>query len=187
MAPRPENPGDDFPYQAPDDSKLNSVFIPLFLSSDDELSVLLTLRSRNMAHGGQISFPGGQIEKGETARSAAIRETCEEIHCQKKDILIAGKLSSLYLHRTNNLIEPFAGKLDTQPDLTISNREVEEIIPVPVCDLLEEKNMVREKWILRDGAVFDVPFWGIHEVPLWGATAMILSELLHLYGEFKNG
>lgn len=183
MAPVPETP-EDYYLNPPEDSRPSSVLIPLFLNHKRELSVILTLRPEHLAHGGQISFPGGGIENGETARQAAIRETMEEIGVRKEDIDVAGKLTPLYLRRTNNFIEPFAGKLSTQPDLTITNREVDEVIPVSIESLLNEKNFKREPWTLSNGTKMEVPHWTIHNVPLWGATAMMLNELLELYIEF---
>lgn len=183
MAPLPEKP-EDYYLNPPEDSRPSSILIPLFLNQSNEISIILTLRPEHLAHGGQISFPGGGIENGETARQAAIRETMEEIGVRKEDIDVAGKLTPLYLRRTNNFIEPFAGKLTTQPDLTITNREVDEVIPVAINSLLNGYNIKREPWTLSNGARMEVPYWTIHNVPLWGATAMMLNELLELYAEF---
>jgi len=186
MAPLPEKPGDYY-LTPPENSRSSSVLIPLFLNQNKDLSIILTLRTKHLAHGGQISFPGGGIESGETAYQAAVRETCEEIGIRKQEIYVAGKLTPLYLQRTNNFIEPFVGKLTTQPDLTVTNREVDEVIPVSINSLLNKNNFKKEPWTLGNGIKMEVPYWTIHNVPLWGATAMMLSELLELYTEFKSG
>jgi len=183
MAPKPEKP-EDYYLNPPEDSRPSSVLMPLFLNRELELSIILTLRPDHLAHGGQISFPGGGIEIGETAKQAAMRETCEEIGIHSNNIDIAGKLTPLYLRRTNNFIEPFVGKLTTDPDLSITNREVEEVIPIAVDSLLDKKYFKREPWTLDNGTKMDVPYWTIHNVPLWGATAMMLNELLELYIEY---
>jgi len=187
MAPVPYKPADRFPFYPEGKSNLNSVLIPLYADPDDEISIILTLRSRGVNHGGQISFPGGQIEKSESAVDAALRETNEEIGIASKHVKIAGKMTSLYIHRTNNMVEPFVGMLMQKPDFSLSNKEVEEIIPVKIMDLADKNNIIVEEWELKKNSPFKVPYWNIHRVPLWGATAMMLSELIEIYKEFKHG
>ena len=187
MAPLPSKSADHFPLYPEGNSNLNSVLIPLYSDSDNDISIILTLRTRNVNHGGQISFPGGQIESNESAVNAALRETHEEIGISRKHVKIAGKMTSLYIHRTNNMVEPFVGMLTQKPDLHLSNREVEEIIPVKISTLADKNNITVEEWELRKNSPFKVPYWNIHKVPLWGATAMMLSELIEIYNEYKLG
>ncbi len=69
--------------------------------------------------------------------------------------------------------------------MTRNPNEVEEILTVSLDHLNSEENLVRERWDLREQQL-EVPYWDIHKVPLWGATAMMMSELLELYREFLN-
>ncbi|WP_176719421.1 NUDIX hydrolase [Rhodohalobacter halophilus] len=163
----------------------SSVLVPLFPDQDEELQVILTLRTDSIRHAGQISFPGGRSEVNETPVETALRESQEEIGIEPTTVNIAGNISPLYLDRSNNRISPFVGFLESKPELTRNPNEVEEIIFVQLDQLLKDQYLKREIWELQDRKLV-VPFWDIHRVPLWGATAMMMSELLELYQKFLN-
>lgn len=186
MSPVPLNPDVVLPSEKTETAHPSSVLIPLFPGPDQQLNVILTLRTNTIRHAGQISFPGGRRELNEDPKETAIRESEEEIGMDRSRIIIAGSITPLYLYRTDNQITPFVGFLDKKPDLIRNPNEVEEIIPVKLDDLKSEKNLVRERWDLPNQRPFNVPYWKIHRVPLWGATAMMMSELLELYREFLN-
>jgi 8-oxo-dGTP pyrophosphatase MutT (NUDIX family) len=153
------------------------------ISWKGELEVLLTLRAQDINHGGQLSFPGGGKEGDETIFETALREAQEEIGLHNEGIAIAGTLTSLYVGHSDNMVTPVVAFLEREQVLTPNPNEVSEIISVSLNKLLEEKNLVYEDWDLR-GTPYRVPFWNIHRVPLWGATAMVMSELIDLYQDF---
>lgn len=161
----------------------SSVLIPLFEDEKKMLNVILTLRTDSIRHAGQISFPGGRSEVNESPLETALRETREEIGILPEVFKIAGSLSPFYLSRSNNQITPFVGFLDKKPILTPNPNEVKEAFTVSLDNLLKEEFLIWETWNLRDHS-FKVPFWNVHSTPLWGATAMMMSELLELYEEF---
>lgn len=161
----------------------NSVLIPLYPDSKQDLNVILTLRTESIRHAGQISFPGGRAEVNETPKETALRETKEEIGIKPATIRLAGQISPLYLFKSDNKITPYVGFLDHKPTLTRNPNEVEEIITVKLNTLLSDTHLKRETWTLQEREL-EVPYWNIHRVPLWGATAMILSELLEIYKGF---
>lgn len=187
MSPVPLDPDFVLPRDTSETAHPSGVLIPLFPDEQEQLRVILTLRTKSIRHAGQISFPGGRQEDGdESLKQTALRETKEEIGVDKSLITLSGPISPLYLHRTDNQITPFVGFLQSRPELTPNPVEVEEIITVPISDLLSDTYRKREKWELPY-ATFEVPFWNFHNIPLWGATAMILSELLELYRTYlKN-
>lgn len=162
----------------------SSVLIPI-ISWKQELEILLTLRSADINHGGQISFPGGGSEGSETVEETALREAQEEIGLQPGKTDVIGLLSPLYVGHSDNMITPVVAFLNEAQKFTPNPNEVEEIFTVSLSDLVVESNLLDEEWDLR-GSPFKVPFWNIHRVPLWGATAMLLSELMVLYKEFQN-
>lgn len=168
---------------APDDASPSSVLIPIFMDEGGQLSVILTLRTSGIRHGGQICFPGGRSELNEEPLETALRESHEEIGLPAQDVQMLGSITSFYLQHTNNLINPFVGFLEKKPKMTRNPNEVEEIITVTLNELATDDKLINERWDLEHDS-FDVPYWDIHKVPLWGATAMILSELLELYREF---
>jgi len=183
MAPQPLDKQRERYFQPRKDSRLSGVLVPLFPNEDNMLEIILTLRSDDINHGGQISFPGGGAVDSENAVEAALREANEEIDLQKEDVEIVGELSSLYVRRSNNLVHPVVGFLGHKPSLSPDPTEVEEVFTVKLNDLTADCNLRVEKWDLLN-KTYEVPFWNIHRVPLWGATAMMLSELVELYRQY---
>ena len=185
MCPIPVN-GEQIQRQADKDLGYpSSVLVPLFPGTNRDLNVILTLRTNSIRHAGQISFPGGRAEVDETPVETALRESKEEIGINPGDVNIAGSISPLYLDRSDNRISPFVGFLESKPELTRNPNEVEEIIIVKMDQLLSDRLLKREIWELQNREL-EVPYWDIHRVPLWGATAMMMSELLELYQKFLN-
>ena len=185
MAPSPKNgtPNKTHYEPANDDFRNSSVLVP-FIAWKDELEVLLTLRTESINHGGQLSFPGGGKEGDETIEETALREAQEEIGLHTQDVDIIGQLTPLYVGHSDNMVTPVIAFLRKEQPFTPNPNEVDEIITIPLSELTSEHNMVKEEWDLR-GTPYHVPFWNIHRVPLWGATAMMMSELVELYKEFQ--
>jgi 8-oxo-dGTP pyrophosphatase MutT (NUDIX family) len=163
------------------------LIILTFNKNDTAPSVLLTLRSGNLnSHKGQISFPGGHLENGESSTEAALREANEEIGLISENIKIIGKLSDLYVPPSKSLISPILCYQINEQEWKINPDEVDELFFVSLNTLLEPSIKVIEKWKIGKELI-DVPFWNVHPTtPLWGATAMIISELLDLYEEYKD-
>ena len=170
-------------YPEDEDYRNSSVLVPI-ITWKEELEVILTLRTSGIKHGGQLSFPGGGKEGDETIEETALRETREEIGLVEDHVSIAGLLSPLYVNHSKNMVTPVVGFIAEEQQFTPNPNEVDEVFTVPLSELLESKNHIREEWDLKD-TKYTVPFWDIHHVPLWGATAMMMSELVELYKEFK--
>ncbi len=184
MLPQPADNSPEIPQDSIDSSGHPSgVLVPIFPGDAGDLSVILTLRTDSIRHAGQISFPGGRSENGESITETALRETREEIGIPESKIEVTGNLSPFYLYRTHNRITPVVGVLDSKPEMERNEAEVAEIITVKLDDLLSQNLLKRDKWELSQ-ATYWVPYWDIHRVPLWGATAMMMSELLEIYTEF---
>ncbi len=185
MSPVPLDPAFVLPREPSDTAHPSSVLIPLFTGEDNLLRVVLTLRTNHIRHAGQISFPGGRCDPGESLLETALRETKEEVGIESEDISIACSITPLYLYRTDNQITPYVGFLSKPPLLKPNPEEVEEAFSVALDDLLSDKHLERKEWHFNH-ASFDVPYWNIHRVPLWGATAMMMCELTELYREFRD-
>ncbi len=106
MAPKPISGGDMREMKAPKDANKSSVLVLLFPNEEQKLELVLTLRSHDIDHGGQISFPGGRAEEGETVTKTALREAREEINADPQLITVIGQLSDLYVAHSNNLVTP---------------------------------------------------------------------------------
>jgi 8-oxo-dGTP pyrophosphatase MutT (NUDIX family) len=157
----------------------------IILTNAENPEILFTLRSSNLRkHRGQISFPGGMIEEGETAQDAALRETFEEIGIERDKIKIIGRLSPLFVPPSNNLIHPFIGIIEKMPDLIISEDEVEECFTIKISYFADPINVFSKKEIL-EGYEVDMPYWEVEKKSkLWGATSMILHEFIDIYNEW---
>lgn len=183
MAPEPLAGGSLRKMEPPDDADPSSVLVLLFPNSDKKWELVLTLRSSEINHGGQISFPGGRAESGENVRQTALREAREEIGIVAEEVTVLGQLSELYVSHSNNRVVPVVGFQERRPEFNINPAEVEEVFAVELDSLLHKKNLTVEDWDLSSHT-YRVPYWDVHQVPLWGATAMMLNELLVLYREF---
>lgn len=174
---------DPFRVQSPPQHKeescrLSSVMILLLADSlSDEPKLTLTVRSFQLSHhAGQVSLPGGGIDEGETKEMAALREAREEIGVAEHDIRVVGKLSHLYIPVSNNLMFPIVGVTSSDTTFYPDPREVHEVFTVPVSQLLKEDVVEHRPWSFR-GKESSYPYWNLHnDIPVWGATAMILSE-----------
>ena len=150
----------------------------LLYPQDDAPHVLLTVRAGRLGkHAGQVSFPGGLIDAGESVREAALREAFEEVGLDPAAVRIAGALSPLYITVSNFAIHPVAGVADAPAPLRPSAAEVARLLPVPLDALADPANLRRgTRW--RDGLHCDVPYFEVRNERVWGATAMVLAELL---------
>ncbi len=186
MAPYPRNGKPNRTHYEPanDDFRNSSVLIP-FIDWKEDLEIVLTLRTQSINHGGQLSFPGGGKEGDETIEETALREAQEEIGLHTQSVDIIGQLTPLYVGHSDNMVTPVIAFLRKEQVFTPNPNEVDEILTVPIHDLVKEHNLVEENWDLR-GTPYHVPFWNIHRVPLWGATAMMMSELVELYKEYLS-
>lgn len=185
MSPTPLDPDFVLPRNPSETAHPSGVLIPVYPDSSQKLQVVLTLRSDRIRHAGQISFPGGRQENNEALKETALRELHEEVGIHSSSVKTAGPITPLYLYRTDNQITPFIGIMDEKPTLIPNPIEVSEILTADLDSLLSEKYKKRENWDLPQSS-FDVPFWDIHDVPLWGATAMIMSEFLSIYEKFRH-
>ncbi len=169
-------------FSPPSDARQSAVAVVL-RQEQGHFAVLLTLRSTVLRyHRGQLSFPGGRIEHGETPTDAALRELREEVGLPSRCVEVLGVLSPLYTPPSNSLITPVVMWCSAAVALSLDSYEVEEAFWVQLEELLG--SAVEEEWELPYGRMI-VPHWRVHpRVPLWGATAMILAELIELYAQW---
>lgn len=163
--------------------KHSSVLLLLY-PENNELQVCLIKRPAHMKHhAGQIAFPGGRIEKGETALETALRETWEEIGITSEQIEILGTLSELYVQVSRFQIHPFVGWLKNKPKFLICKNEVEKTILFPLKNMHNAFEEVELNTVTGNIKVPCIQFEG--EI-IWGATAMILSEFYDLLNLFET-
>ncbi len=182
MAPVPLTPGVGSVIlpEIPDSARRNAVILCLTGDTFEELRFILTQRSSHLPnHAGQLSLPGGGIEAEETPEQAALREMHEEVGVTLTPHHILGTLTPIFVPHSNNFIYTVvAWKPEAMP-FFMQPSEVDEAFYVSVAELLDPDKLINETWTLR-GMTMNVPFWRVHATPLWGATAMILSEFVEL-------
>lgn len=130
-------------------------------------------------HGGQISFPGGQVDKvDKNYIDTSVRETYEEIGVEPSDIEILGELTSIYVFASNFYVQPVVGFLPYNPTLKLQESEVDYTIQISLKTLKNPTTIQNKDFKFGSFEVKNMPFYNIQNEVLWGATAMITSEFL---------
>jgi 8-oxo-dGTP pyrophosphatase MutT (NUDIX family) len=165
-----------------------AVLVPLF-EEDGETRVLLTVRSGHLrSHRGEVAFPGGRLEPGETNQEAALREAYEEVGLDPSLATVIGHLSSLPTVSSNTLMTPVVATLAGRPSTRAAPAEVSRVFDVSLAELLEDRVFHEEWWAVpgrpgadgRPGGEFPVWFFSAGGEIIWGATARVLTELICL-------
>lgn len=155
----------------------------LLFPVDDEPFLALTLRGPEMDdHPGQVSFPGGRREHGEEYEDTALRESREEVGLLPETVRVVGRLSSLYIPPTDYCVVPVVGVTGERPDWRPDGTEVVEVIETPLGAFLGSDQPTREIWTI-DGRDVEVPHFRVEGHQVWGATSMVLAELVAILRE----
>jgi 8-oxo-dGTP pyrophosphatase MutT (NUDIX family) len=178
LAPMPR--AGDMTWEEAEGKSLKAAVLLLVYPKDGKPHLVFIRRpSTAPHHKDQIAFPGGQLEAGEDAVQAALREAHEEVGLPPAAVEVAGGLTPLYVPPSNFCIFPIVGRAGETPAFVPFEVEVAEIIEVPLAHLLDPASVRRETWTLDRGPVL-VPFYAFRGHKIWGATAMILAEFLTL-------
>ena len=182
MAVIPINSFTEKAFTPPKDAKQASVGIIVF-KENNKLFFLLTKRTENVEHHkGQVSLPGGAIDRNETAKNASLRETNEEIGIDSSTLESLGQLSSLYTPVSYFNIHVFLWYSKVQPQIKINNSEVDQVYKISLDELIDN-NLVSNTPINKSGFKINVPAYNFNECICWGATAMIITELKDIISE----
>ncbi len=174
MIPRPRG---ERPPGMPGRPRQGGVLVMVY-ANDGRSHLVLTRRRDDLDdHAGQISFPGGRREDGESLIRTAFREAHEEIGVEPAALTLLGELSPLYIPPTDYEVHPFVAWHKGQPTFRPQISEVAEILEVPLRSLLNPANRLEEPWEIR-GFQVQVPYYLVGPHKVWGATAMMLSEFL---------
>jgi 8-oxo-dGTP pyrophosphatase MutT (NUDIX family) len=175
MAPRPRAlPGDH-------DRLADAAVLILLYPAAAGTSLVLTRRTDTVAsHRSQVSLPGGRRERDESLEEAALRECAEELGVDFRAVTVLGALSPLEVPVSGYRIQPVVGFAASRPAFVPDPAEVAEVIEVAVEEL---PSSVREETWAQGGRTREVPFYLVGGHKVWGATAMILSEMLAVIRE----
>jgi 8-oxo-dGTP pyrophosphatase MutT (NUDIX family) len=179
MAPRPRPFWD--PGVVPEDAR-TAAGLALLYPRGGLTTLLLTLRGATLpTHGGQVSFPGGAVEAGESVEEAALREAEEEVGIGRASVAVRLRLTPLHIPVSRFVLHPVVATAGSPPAVRPCGAEVERVVEfeltaaaggsAPAIELRE-----------RDGIAIEVPYFDLGGVKLWGATAMVVAELLAVLG-----
>jgi 8-oxo-dGTP pyrophosphatase MutT (NUDIX family) len=165
---------------APTDALRESAVLVAVVDGPHGAEVLLTRRSESLtSHRGEISFPGGRVDAGETFEAAALREAHEEVALDPSAVRLGGRLDPISTLVSRSFIVPVVGAVDVQPTLWPAADEVDRIMWVPLAELTRSGTFHEEIWPFDDQhrPMF---FFELDDETIWGATARMLHQLLRV-------
>jgi len=158
----------------------HSAVLLLLADGPNGAEVLLTRRSMQMrSHRGEISFPGGRCDPGETPMETALREAEEEVGLDRDRPAVVGELEHLSTIVSKSYIVPIVATLDERVELSPQTGEADRVMWTPVAELTRSDTYHRERWGIPP---LDRPlhFFHLDDETVWGATARILVDLITL-------
>ena len=165
-----------------DNAKLAAVIALFYPGKNHNTYLAFILRKPSPdVHSGQIGFPGGKPEAEDLdLQHTALRETMEEIGVQPEAIQIITSLSEVYIPPSNYNVFPFIGITNETPDFKLQISEVESVIEVSLKSLMNPKHQIITTVKTSYGLSVSVPAFNFNGHIVWGATAMILTEIIYL-------
>jgi 8-oxo-dGTP pyrophosphatase MutT (NUDIX family) len=168
---------------APVNARQAAVLMALF-PKHGEWNIILIERPANDRdrHGGQLSFPGGKAEPQDPSfLHTALREAEEEVGIAQQLVKILGGLTELYIPVSNFQVHPFLGYLDAAPTYQIQAGEVSQVLEIPLSHFQRpEIRLTTDIRVDPHITLKNVPYFQLQQHVLWGATAMMLNELLEM-------
>lgn len=169
-------------YAAPPADARRAAVMALLYPVGQQLHLLYIQRTspKRDRHAGQIAFPGGSADPGDTGPAdTALRELEEEVGVARADVEILGALSPLYIPVSNFMVDVLVGYRAAQPEFILQETEVARILEIPLADFLAEDAVQVGPRKLASGMVLpDVPYWAVRGEEIWGATSMMTAELI---------
>lgn len=167
----------------PPDARVGAVLVLLEETAEGP-QVVLTRRRRDLrSHPGQLSFPGGRLDPGESVEEAALREAKEEIGLRAHTVEVVGVGPTFYIPPSRFWVVPVLGRWRQPHELTENPWEVDSILHVPLAELLEADRWRRVP-LSASGASWA---WQLEDDLLWGATAVVMGLLLDVAVEDWSG
>lgn len=155
--------------------------LALFYPKNEEWHIALIRRRAHEKdpHSAQISFPGGKFEESDgSLLNTALREAQEETGIAPDKVEMLGPLTSLYIPVSNFEVHPFVGYSTSRPNFIPQEDEVDDILEIPVSFLLDPANIQTTDMVVRNYPLKDVHCFKFKDNIIWGATAMMLNELV---------
>ena len=161
------------------------VLVPLF-KDNGEYNVLFTKRTNRVEHHkGQVSFPGGRVDDEDASvEDTALRETHEEIGLPGDEVTILGRTDDMVTLTSSFIVHPFVGLIPYPYDFRISTDEVKRLVHVPLEIFFSDNNSSYKKDVIEiEGTTYPGPAYEYEEDVIWGATARIMENFIHIIEE----
>ena len=143
--------------------------------------VLILRKTYQGVHSAQVSFPGGKFEATDSSlKETALRETKEEVGVAIDRVEVLKTLTPIYIPPSHFNVQPFLGVIQNTLDFELEASEVESIIEIPLLHFLDDRQVVTRKVQTSYNLEVEVPAFLLNDHVVWGATAMILSEIKDL-------
>jgi hydroxyethylthiazole kinase-like uncharacterized protein yjeF len=163
---------------APEGGRIGAALVLLRVAGEGDLEIVYTRRHDDLrSHPGQISFPGGRVDAGETVEAAALREAFEEVALDPSTVTVLGRLPAFYIPPSRFWLQPVVARWDAPHDLVGAEAEVADVLTVRVSTLKD-----RQVWrAVRMATLGESWAWSLGDGHLlWGATGMVTAVLLGL-------
>jgi 8-oxo-dGTP pyrophosphatase MutT (NUDIX family) len=170
-----------FDMQPNEQTREGGVLILLY-PEENQLHIPFILRpaTEKGVHSGQVAFPGGKKEETDKDLiNTALREAEEEVHLDTSQITVIGQLSPLFVFASNFMVYPTLAYTEKPPILKPNPEEVAEIFSANV-EHLKHPQTIKKTTIKTPQYTFETPYYDVNGKIIWGATAMMLSELLEI-------
>lgn len=167
-------------------ARKSAVLILLFPSKNNINTVLIKRNVDNSVHSGQISFPGGKHEDSDDSLIyTAIREANEEIGIEPNDVNVIKMLTSLYVPASNFIIYPILAYLNYSPKFYPNPTEVDKVIQLDIAEI-QKPTGKGLSYLSFENLKITAPYYKAYNFQVWGATAMILSEVLEIIEDLND-
>ncbi|MGB3776247.1 MAG: CoA pyrophosphatase [Leeuwenhoekiella sp.] len=165
--------------KSPREAGVVGLFYP---SLEQEAMLVLILRKTYKGvHSNQVGFPGGKSETfDKDIEATAMRETEEEVGVPRDTITLVKKMTQVYIPPSNFWVQPFMGYTDVTPKFIPEEAEVAAILEVKVSDFLSDNSVIVQKITTSYADDIEVPALLLNDNIVWGATAMMLSEMKNI-------
>lgn len=143
--------------------------------------ILILRKTYKGVHSNQVGFPGGKVETTDRDLAhTALRETEEEVGVLQSKVTVVRKLTNIYIPPSNFWVQSFVGYVNDLPEFVAQESEVEALIPVPLSEFLSDDCITTQRLSTSYMDDVDVPAYVLQGHIVWGATAMMLSEVRSL-------
>ena len=166
----------DIEQRKPKQAAVMAVFYP---GQQEETRFVLILRKTYKGvHSNQVGFPGGRVEKSDrNLEHTALRETEEEVGIPQGEVQVLRELTRLYIPPSNFWVQPFLGVMEKTPVLIPQEEEVESVLEINIDHFLSDSCFTQRRLSTSYATDIEVPAFLLNGHVVWGATAMMLSEM----------